>query len=84
VVLLSLMFIGWIVYAILAELEKGREALAPPPGSCPDCARSTDADWLICPHCRAMLRERCAGCGRQRAVQHRYCPRCGKAAEHSP
>ncbi|WP_432821080.1 double zinc ribbon domain-containing protein [Trichloromonas sp.] len=77
-VLLLLILIGGIACAILAEQEKGREDVARGHDDCPGCGHAVDAEWLICPHCRSMLRERCTGCGQQRSVFHRYCPQCGE------
>lgn len=79
--LLLLILLGLLVYALLAELEKSREPLPPPAQSCPGCARPVAGDWLICPHCRTLLREVCSGCGRQHALGHRFCPFCGRPGE---
>ncbi len=80
-VLLLLLLIGGIACVILAELEKGRDAVPRAPGDCPSCGHAVDAEWLICPHCRLMLRERCCGCGQQRSVSHRYCSQCGEPGQ---
>ena len=77
-VLLLLILLGCIVFAILAEMEKGKGPAPRIHGKCPSCGHAADGEWLICPHCRFMLRDRCCGCGQPRSVFHRYCPQCGE------
>jgi len=76
-VLIFLVSLAFLSVAILAELERRQERVQPPGGSCPACARKVDSDWLLCPHCRTLLKESCCGCGRHFSIWHRFCPDCG-------
>jgi hypothetical protein len=76
-VLIFLVTLAFLSLAILAELERRQESAQHPGGCCPDCARPVEADWLLCPHCRTLLKESCAGCGRHISTWHPFCPGCG-------
>jgi hypothetical protein len=47
--------------------------------ACPACRRRSEPDFLICPYCRAALREPCGECGRPLAFGWVVCPFCGAA-----
>ncbi|MBN1516321.1 Flp pilus assembly complex ATPase component TadA [Candidatus Sumerlaeota bacterium] len=51
--------------------EEGRELL------CPTCSRLVNAEFTVCPHCQARLREVCPGCGAQIDSSWEACPNCG-------
>lgn len=55
--------------ALMAELPERR--------TCPGCARPVKEDFLLCPNCRAALRESCSGCGRALELSWAVCPYCG-------
>lgn len=76
-VLIFLVSLAFLACAILTELERRQEAVQPAGGSCPTCARPAEADWLLCPHCRTLLKESCAGCGRHVSAWHSFCSGCG-------
>ena len=44
---------------------------------CPSCRRKAEADYLVCPHCHAQLRERCPDCERLISLNWDVCPYCG-------
>jgi len=44
--------------------------------ACPSCQAVTEADWLICPHCRTELRKACESCGRPIELDWKICPHC--------
>lgn len=44
--------------------------------SCPGCKRRIQPDYLVCPTCRAELKEPCANCGRLLQLGWRLCPYC--------
>ena len=48
--------------ALMRDLPEGR------PG-CPRCQRPVSEEFLLCPHCRATLREPCSSCGRALALR---------------
>jgi len=77
-VLTFLVLLAILTYAILAEIEGGREPEAPLAGECTGCSRPVEPDWLLCPRCRTLLRENCAGCGHSTATYHPFCPWCGR------
>ena len=76
-VLIFLVSLALLSLAILAELERRQERAQPPGGSCPACVRPVEADWLLCPHCRTLLKESCSGCGRHISIWQLFCPGCG-------
>jgi RNA polymerase subunit RPABC4/transcription elongation factor Spt4 len=45
--------------------------------ACPRCERPANEDFLVCPYCRATLREPCLGCGRALELNWTACPYCG-------
>ncbi|MDZ4278166.1 MAG: zinc ribbon domain-containing protein, partial [Dehalococcoidia bacterium] len=59
-----------------------RDAPERPP-SCPDCRRTVREEFLICPYCRANLREPCLGCGRALELAWIACPHCGAQGPQS-
>lgn len=80
-VLVFLVILAFLVFSILAELERGKEAVSPTTGNCPDCAQEVDPDWLLCPRCRALLQESCTGCGKHHPTYHGFCTWCGVKRE---
>ena len=55
--------------AVLHELQLVANA-------CQSCKRPIDDDFVVCPHCRAALREACSGCGRAVRTSWVTCPYC--------
>jgi hypothetical protein len=55
--------------ALLRELPERR--------TCPRCDRVAKEEFLLCPHCRTVLREPCLGCGRTLELSWSVCPYCG-------
>ena len=80
---------GLVLYLILrpretlAEVYERRleaEALLrdlPETRSCPTCLRAVREEYLLCPFCRAKLREACSSCGRTLDLAWSACPYCG-------
>lgn len=77
-VLILLLSLAFLSVGILTEMERRQEDVQPAGGSCPACTRPVEADWLLCPHCRTLLKESCAGCGRHVSTWHSFCPGCGR------
>ena len=46
--------------------------------ACPNCSRRVNDDFLVCPACRARLKEECTGCRRALSYAWVACPRCGR------
>lgn len=44
---------------------------------CPGCSRTTDRNWLLCPHCHTRLRKACPDCNSLMELQWTLCPYCG-------
>ena len=44
--------------------------------SCPECRRAVDAEFILCPYCRATLRSECKECGVLLAEDWAACPYC--------
>lgn len=59
------------------ENEAIRRDLAEQLRSCPSCSRPAEEDFLLCPYCRARLRQPCASCGRALELSWAACPYCG-------
>ncbi len=67
-----------ICYYICMEFVKPVTPAAPLTGSCPDCAERVESGWLVCPHCRSMLRASCKSCDKIYDLWLQYCPWCGQ------
>ncbi|MBX6770250.1 MAG: zinc ribbon domain-containing protein [Chloroflexi bacterium] len=80
---------GLILYTILRPPETLAEAYArsleeesliqdiEERQSCPGCKRRVQPDFIVCPTCRARLKQPCASCGRLLQLNWRVCPYCG-------
>ena len=44
--------------------------------ACPQCQAVTEADWLVCPHCRTELRRVCGSCDKPLDLNWVICPYC--------
>lgn len=62
--------------ALLQELEDQK--------ACPGCNRRIQDDFLICPYCRASLKESCRGCSRPLNRAWVACPFCGVEKPAAP
>jgi hypothetical protein len=83
---------GFVVYLILRPPETLAEAYQrsleeeallqgiEDKSLCPGCSRTTQPDWMLCPHCHTRLRRPCAKCGRALELQWNLCPHCGTPA----
>ncbi len=47
------------------------------PFVCPNCQRTIETDFVICPHCHTSLRRRCGSCQRTIDLTWSICPYCG-------
>ncbi|MBW6512699.1 MAG: hypothetical protein K0A93_11425 [Desulfuromonadaceae bacterium] len=74
--LIFLLILALLVIAIGQELDRRNEVTEPPSGKCPGCDFTVDADWLLCPRCKELLRTTCV-CGKHLPVFYRYCVVCG-------
>ena len=61
--------------ALLRDLPEQR--------ACSRCDRVAREDFLLCPHCRTVLREPCLGCGRTLELEWAICPYCGAQGPQS-
>jgi RNA polymerase subunit RPABC4/transcription elongation factor Spt4 len=55
--------------ALMSEMPERR--------ACQRCNRPVKEDFLLCPHCRTVLRESCSGCGKLLELGWAACPYCG-------
>ena len=55
--------------ALLQEIEEKPR--------CPGCSRTTEANWLLCPHCHTRLKKACQDCNALLDLQWNLCPYCG-------
>ncbi len=51
--------------------------------ACPTCQTVTEADWLVCPHCRTELRRTCQSCGKPSELKWVICPYCATPAQQT-
>jgi len=63
-------------YARTLETEAFMRELEKHP-SCPECARPVEADFAVCPFCRAALRAECGDCGQSMDRKWVACAYCG-------
>lgn len=54
--------------ALLQEIEERP--------SCPGCSRTTDKNWILCPHCHTRLKKACPDCNSLMDLQWNLCPFC--------
>ncbi|WP_110516035.1 zinc ribbon domain-containing protein [Herpetosiphon llansteffanensis] len=47
---------------------------------CPNCQRSIQADFVLCPHCQTHLRRNCGNCERVIDLTWQVCPYCAAPA----
>ena len=62
--------------AILQDLDKQL--------ACPACKRAIQDDFLMCPHCMAVLKHSCRSCGRPLHSQWKTCPYCATPVAPEP
>ena len=74
--LLFIISLSIIIYFICMEFDKPVPPYSPLYGSCPDCLERVESGWLVCPNCRAVLREACPDCGKAHDRWVNYCPWC--------
>ena len=74
--LLFIISLSVIFYFICMELDKPVPPFSPLSGECPDCNEPVESGWLVCPKCRAVLREVCPACGKVHDSWVKYCPWC--------
>lgn len=74
--ILFIISLSIIFYFICMELDKPASPGAPLTGECPGCSGEIVSGWLVCPECKAILRESCSGCGKAHDTWVRYCPWC--------
>ena len=55
--------------AMLRELETQT--------ACPQCKRAVQADFVVCPYCRSVLKQVCPNCQRVLNLRWTVCPYCG-------
>lgn len=48
---------------------------------CPECRRTVDETWLLCPSCRRPLGHRCHACGATVGLDWPVCAWCGEALD---
>lgn len=70
-------------YARTLETEAFMRELEKHP-SCPECARPVEADFAVCPFCRASLRTECEECGESMDRKWVACAFCGADPARRP
>ncbi len=87
---------GLILYLILRPSETHGEAYArtleeesllreiEERVTCPGCKRPVEADYIVCPTCRAQLKQPCTSCKRLLQLGWRLCPYCAADVEPEP
>ena len=59
--------------AILSELHSV--------SACPSCRRPVQDDFMVCPHCRTVLKDACHSCNQLMLRAWKFCPFCSTARE---
>lgn len=74
--LLFLISLSILFYFICMEFNEPTPPAEPLTGACPECSGEVVSGWLVCPHCRTVLRQACRACGKIHDSWVRYCPWC--------
>lgn len=74
--LLFMISLSILFYFICLEIDKPAPPDTPLTGKCPHCSALVESGWLVCPGCRAVLRESCPGCGKVHDSWVNFCPWC--------
>jgi hypothetical protein len=94
VAVLPFSFATWAIYMIVRppdtlddaherDLEiAARESELSRYGTCPNCFKPVEPDFLICPTCMKKLKKQCSTCGRPIKLSWQVCPYC--KAKQSP
>ena len=80
--LLVLLIIFVVILCLIErEIDSPGEQDEPVTIHCVRCGHEATSDLMVCPGCRALLREHCTGCGESKVVEYRHCPWCGNARD---
>lgn len=72
--------VTWIIYMMLRpQMTVGVNGKAAPRGVCPLCGSKLKDDFIACPGCGILLRNRCKNCGRALENDWSFCPYCTSA-----
>ena len=80
-----LVFVGNIIGLIIYLLVRSVNTTVPVSHSapvkhttCPQCKKTIQADFMVCPHCGTSLRIKCKSCSKELASDWKVCPYCGE------
>jgi len=74
--LIFIISLSIILYFICMEFVAPTQSSEPLTGACPDCSEEVVSGWLVCPHCKAVLRQSCRACGKVHDAWTHFCPWC--------
>ncbi len=67
---------------ILEPFMKKSDKITPDELTCPDCGKSVNQEWKLCPNCGGNLSlDHCSNCGTKLESSWKLCPNCGKDVE---
>lgn len=72
--------VAWIIYLMVRpQMTVGITGQATPRGVCPLCGTKLRNDFIACPGCGILLRNRCQNCGKALENDWSFCPFCTAA-----
>jgi len=72
--------IAWIIYMLVRpQMMKTAAGQPMPKGACPICGTKLKSDFIACPGCGILLRNRCKNCGKALENDWSFCPYCTTA-----
>lgn len=75
--------VAWVVYMLVRpSMTTGASGQQMPRGACPICGTKLKSDFIACPGCGILLRNRCKNCGCALENDWSFCPYCTSAVVH--
>ena len=72
--------VTWIIYMLVRpQMAVGMSGQKMPRGSCPICGTKLRNDFIACPGCGILIRNKCRNCGRALENDWSFCPYCTSA-----
>ena len=72
--------VAWIIYMLVRpQMAVGVTGQQMPKGVCPICGTKLRSDFIACPGCGILLRNRCKNCGKALENDWSFCPYCTNA-----
>jgi RNA polymerase subunit RPABC4/transcription elongation factor Spt4 len=73
--------VGLIIYLLVRSVNTSMPISQTVPkiqATCPQCKKTVQTDFKVCPHCGASLRIKCKSCSKELSPDWKVCPYCGE------